>query len=131
MRVWEDAEERYGVFMTFGAYAALISPAPAKQYVSNESRTQDGKEYIGSMHFDERNITLPMGIKANSRSDFFEKFTDFVENVLTRQNIEMKTMYNDDIYRLRYKSISTLTEFNGKLGTFALQLIEPDPTNRA
>ena len=127
----KDAWTEYGIEMLFGAYAALICPAAAKEYVTNESRTEDGKEYAPGMRFDERSLSLPMGIRASDRSEFYDRFTRFVKDVCGAGDITISTKYDNNIYRCKYRSVTALTEYNGRKGTFTLNLTEKDPTDRS
>lgn len=125
-----DAWTSYGVEMLFGAYAALICPAPAKEYMTNESRLDNGKEYAEGMRFDERSIALPLGIRAKDRSEFYTRFTKFVNEVCASGDITIATKYDASVYKCKYKSVTALTEYNGRKGTFVLNLIEANPTDR-
>lgn len=126
----KDAWVEYGIDMLFGAYAALICPAAAKEYVTNEARTDHGKEYAEGMRFDERSIALPLGIRAKDRDEFYTRFTKFVKEVCAAGDIAISTGYDENIYYCKYKSVTALTEYNGRKGTFVLNLIEANPMNR-
>lgn len=126
----KDAWTTYGIGLQFGAYVALISPAPAKDYVTNTSRTENGTEYAAGMRFDERNISLPLNITAKDRASFFAAFTRFTNEVCAAGDIRITTKYDSSIYKCKYKSVAALTEYNGRKGTFSLNLTEPDPTDR-
>ena len=125
-----DAWTAYGIEMQFGAYAALISPAPAKDYVTNGSRTEHGVEYAPGTRIDEHSIALPLGMRAADRASFFRAFARFVGEVCQAGDITVTTKYDGNAYKCKYKSVTALAEYNGRKGTFALNLVEPDPTDR-
>lgn len=127
-----DADDTWGIIMWQGAFSALITPPPAKSYIINESRTRTGKEYDTTLvRMDERQLSLPLAIRATSRDAMYRQLMAFSQSVLETGMINITTKYQQNVvYRCVYKSITQLTEFNGRLAKFILTLVEPDPSDR-
>jgi len=128
----KDAATTWGVFMSDGALSALMTPAPMKAYIENESRAKNGKEVLGtSARIDSRDLTLTFCLKAPTRELFFTRYLAFVEE-LQKGTIAISTQYQPNvIYRCLYVSCSQFSQYNGRLGKFSLRLTEPNPANRS
>ena len=128
-----DAYTAFGIILAEGAVSALICPSPAKPYVVTNSRLEHGRRYHGEDMFreDERTLSLPFYIRANSRDDMFFLLDSFCDDVLYNHEFTLNTKYSDKVYHLVYKSCTQMLDFNGRCGKFMLQVVEPDPTNRS
>lgn len=124
----------YGLVLDESALAVLMTPAGHKEDVSNDSRIEHGVRVLRKSELarqDKRNLSLKIGIVAQSTSDFYTKYEKFCNDVLATGEVDIKTAYQPSvIYRCRYRSCETLTYYNGKVGKFTLKLVEPDPTDR-
>lgn len=128
-----DAFLRYGIILSEGAISALITPASMKDYITINSRLEDGTRYVTDSHLlkqSERSISLPFYIRARSRQDMYTKLNALCEEVLYKGSFTLKTKYANYTYTLIYKSCSQMQDFNGRAGKFSLSVIEPNPTKR-
>lgn len=128
-----DAFTRYGVNLEDGALSALMTPPPLKELIETKSRLIHGKKVVAKQpKYDEREITLPFHIIASSKSEFFQKYALFCEEVLAAGKFELVTKYQPTVvYRLVYLSCTQFRQFHQEMGVFSLKVCEPDPTDRA
>lgn len=124
----------YGLHLDETALAVLMTPAPNKDDISNTSRAEHGTRVIKdaeTVRKDKRSISLKVAVFAQSKAEFYEKYSRFCTDVLDKGEIDIETIYQPGvIYKCRYKSCEPLTYYNGRLGKFTLSLIEPNPKDR-
>jgi hypothetical protein len=127
-----DAYETWGVIMDDSSLSALMTPAANKEYISDESRLQHGRRMLTSnVKKDARDLSLRLEIWADNRTAFYTRYSAFC-SVLDSGVLHIKTKYQSGVvYKCIYQSCQQYTQFRGKVGKFALRLIEPNPTDRA
>lgn len=128
-----DAFERYGINLEDGALSTLMTPAPMKEFIEVKSRVRHGKNIITKEpKYDSREITLPFHIISKSKSEFFQKYNLFCDEVLAKGKFEIKTKYQPNVvYRLVYISCTQFRQFIQEMAVFSLKVSEPDPTDRS
>ena len=63
------------------ALTALMTPAPMKDFISNESRLEHGISVTNiNPKKAQRELTLVFNLIANSMEDFLQKYNDFCNN---------------------------------------------------
>lgn len=131
---WVDAYETWGVSFTDSSLSALLTPAPLKAPIENKSRLQHGKSLVQTSTYikkDEREVTIEMHIKANSRAGFISRYDSFCNDVLSKQFIEIRSGYTPSkVFHMTYESCSQFSEFIQQIAKFSLRLNEPNPDNR-
>lgn len=102
-----DAYTKWGVSLLQGSLAALMTPAPIKQIISNESRVAHGKEvYIKETYLDSREVSLQFSIVGKTQSQFNDNYTAFVEELQKGYiDIQVSSHYQE-AYHLVYNSCS-------------------------
>lgn len=135
----ETTEQRWGVFIAETSLTALMAPAPLKSYITNKSALSHGKQVLtdsGNLpKVDERDVQLVFAIHANTLAKFLMRYHSFCEE-LKKGAIDLTIRISDGdsymktTYYLNYLSCSQFSEYNGRLGRFALKLNEPNPANR-
>ena len=127
----KDAYVTWGISMDTSSLSALMTPAPNKDYIRNESRLEDGSRLIyDNPRKGERDLTLSLNLTAKNEDDFFSRYISFCEE-LEGGVLEISTRYQPDIvYKTVYKSCSQFTQFMRGMAKFSLKLLEPNPTNR-
>ncbi len=127
----KDAYSTWGLYFNGTAISALMTPAPAKDYVTSKSRLVDGSiADFSTVRIDARDVTLTFYISAKSEAAFLTQYASFCEE-LKKGLLVLHTSYQPDVYyRLRYVSCSQFSEFNRELAEFALKLTEDDPSDR-
>lgn len=135
----QTTEQRWGVTLAETSLTALMTPAPLKSYITNESALSHGKQVLtdsGNIpKVDARDVQLVFAIRASSLAKFLTQYYSFCEELkkgaldLTLHIWEGDS-YIKTTYYLNYVSCSQFSEYNGRLGRFVLKLNEPNPANR-
>lgn len=129
-----DAYERYGIILATTGLSVLMTPAPLKEWITNEVRTENGRRYATSQvpKLDERTFTLPIQLVATDEADFATKYGLFCDEVLVRGVIHISTIWEPGkVYKCVYQSCSQFTQFIQQIATFGLGLVEPNPADRS
>lgn len=128
-----DAWVSWGVRMGDGFLDEIDGFAPMKDYISNESRLENGKRVLTSvMKVASRSVTLHFLICGDSEEDYRTKRKAF-ETELRKGAVAINApKLGDDVYNLVYtgKSISYGLTTGRCTGEFSAKFDEPDPTNR-
>lgn len=130
-----DAFQTWGITPTDDAVTALMTPAPLKDYVSNESPLAAGKEMLSIGSYvpkaDSRDVQIKFNLCAATKAKFLANYNSFcTELAKGYMEITLPTVNPDVVYRCYYQSCSQYSQFNGKAAKFLLKVTEPDPTNR-
>lgn len=133
-----DAYTIWGVSLEDGAIAALMTPPSMKESIVNESRLEHGKRRVNLLvRMDERELTLPMHIVANSATEWYTKYSAFVAYLTSAEILEIVTSFQSGVaYKCIYQSCTQYSQFydpgdnRSGMAKFALKLIEPNPNDR-
>ena len=127
----QDAWTTWGIGMDSGSLGTLMAPPSLKEFVSNESRLEDGRQYIvTNAKMKERELTLRLHLHAPTAAVFYQRLNAFCKDVLAQGTVDISTCYQPDVvYHCIYLSCSQYTQFRGKVAKLALKLVEPKPLN--
>lgn len=141
----KDAYTEWGISMDGSALSTLMTPAPIKSLIENDSRLEHGKEMITSIakkygdtvkttestvKIDSRDLTLSFNITAKSETQFLERYSSFCKELETGL-LDISTSFQSGvIYHTIYQSCQQFSEFRLGIGKFTLKLTEPNPKNR-
>lgn len=128
----KDAYETWGISMDDTSLSALMTPPPAKSYITNDDRIRHGKEYIHEAVFiDSRDITLQLNLTAKDETQFFARYASFCE-LLAKGILNIETSFQPGVvYHCLYQSCSQFSQFMRGIGKFVLRITEMDPNNRS
>lgn len=125
-----DAFEEYGVSFPPSAINAIMTPASLKEFVTNESRDEDGSRVIfHNPRQAQRELTIEMHLHASSLRELIQRYKQLIrifESGMFTIELERNP---GDIYHFIYESCNSFS-MGEKLAKFVLKLIEPNPTNR-
>ena len=125
-----DAFEEYGVSFPPSAINAIMTPASLKEFVTNESRDEDGSRVIfQNPRQAQRELTIEMQLHASSLRELIQRYKQLIrifESGMFTIELERNP---GDIYHFIYESCNSFS-MGEKLAKFVLKLIEPNPTNR-
>lgn len=128
-----DALATWGIDIEDGGISALLTPAPAKDYITNNSRIEHGVRLVNeNPRYNSRQITIPIYLLADSQNDFFEKYYNFCK-VLEGGKLEISLKIKGQenvVYKCYYQSCTQFQQLMYGMAKFSLKLIEPDPTDR-
>ena len=132
-----DVTEQYGIIPLEGAIVALMTPVPNKEYVENKPTMAHGKQVlITNTYRDERDITLPIGIKASSQSAMLTSYNELCK-ILYGGKVDIRLMEGKanimggtTTYHLCYQSCAQVQTFFRGIAKFNIKFNEPNPNNR-
>lgn len=126
-----DAQAQYGVVFPPSAINAIMTPASLKEFVTNESRDEDGSRIIfHNPRQAQRELTIEMHLHASSQQQLISRYKQLIRIFEAGMfTIELVDRNPGDIYRFIYESCNSFS-MGERLAKFVLKLIEPNPTNR-
>lgn len=128
----KDAFTTWGCFLGNNSVDQLLTPAPAKKRLSNESRLLPGKQVIeGDNIVASRDVTLIVYFKGKGLADIYSKIENFTTELLTGISTFILTDLPLIKFKLDYDSASSLKQVNGKLAKISIKLNEPNPSDRS
>lgn len=128
----KDAFTEWGIRMGDGFLDTLNGYSPMKEYITNNDRTQDGVQYIGTPKVNERNVTLNFTLEGVDAPDFAAKNKAFA-SVMRQGDVTIQIPSDSpDVYHLKYtgKSCTFARNTERTFAKIGLAFIEPNPTNR-
>lgn len=127
---WVDADT-LGVSMGEDFINKLDEPLAFKDFVCDESRLINGKRYITSdAKFDSREVTLNFVVRSTDKS--YEENLGAFRKLLYQARFDIAVPALKTEYHFVYtgKNASYNVDIARTIGTLAVGLIEPDPTDR-
>lgn len=126
----KDAYTQWSITMDSTSLSSLLTPPPLKAYIENNSRTDDGRQYLSLGTVDARELSLNLNLTANNEEEFFQRYNSFCTE-LRNGELRISTKYQPEVvYNCLYVSCTQFTQFMRGIAKFTLKLREPDPTNR-
>lgn len=128
----KDIFVNYGATLIRGAYEALLTPAAAKSYISNESRMQHGVRMIANAEnarTQSREFVINILIEGSDEVSYLRQYEAFINDV-SAGLFELKVPRLGRIFKVVYSSCSKYGNYGLKKGIFALRLVEPNPKDR-
>lgn len=125
-----------GVSIEKGGYAALLTPAPLKDFVENNDPTKHGTEVLthksngdSLARVAERDVTLTFLITGTTEDDFMAKYAHFVA-LLHDGNINLHIPDLGRTFKLIYRNSTQYDNFRLKACKLAVKFREPNPSDR-
>lgn len=124
----------YGALLVKGAYEALLTPAPIKAVVQNDSRLQHGRRVIveqdgSSIKFDSREVTIPILFEGNTRGAYLSGLNSFTTAV-TSGLIEFACPSLGITFKLLYQRCQKSKDYGLTYGVYNFTFLEPNPNDR-
>lgn len=129
----KDAFIEYGIILANNSLSALMTPAPLKEWISNEVRSEDGTRYLVSdaPKQAKRDVSIIFQLVAQTEEQFARRYQKFCDEVLSLGIINLRTKWQPTIeYHFVYESCSQFNQFLLGIATFGLKMVEPNPTDR-
>lgn len=137
----QDAYSAWGVGLEDGALSELMAYPAVKEWITNESRLENGTRYTQPNLGDNtmtpmraaREITLPMHITAKTREEYLNRHGAFFAALMLTGDVNIRTKWQlTTMYRCKYLSCTQFTQYHddgGGIIRFALRLVEPNPND--
>lgn len=131
----KDAWTEWGINMGKGFKDTLDSFVPLKDYITNESALEHGRQVLFEVlpKVNYREFTLQFMLLGTDADDFREKRKAF-EAELQKGRVDLVVpSLGNEVYKLVYlgKNITYAMNRKGNFGTVAARFEEPNPTDRA
>ena len=130
---YEDVFTTYGICLLKGSYEKLLEYPTPKSLITWSDRRNNGVEYLAdgdTIRVDKKSVVINVVLLAKDEKDYYTKYEAFFKR-LTSGIIYMKIPTLGKVFKLVYSKQSNLTKLNKKSSIFALNLIEPNPTDRS
>ena len=130
---YEDVFTTYGICLLKGSYEKLLEYPSPKSLITWSDRRNNGVEYLAdgdTIRVDKKSVVINVVLLAKDEKDYYTKYEAFFKR-LTSGIIYMKIPTLGKVFKLVYSKQSNLVKLNKKSSTFALNLIEPNPTDRS
>lgn len=141
----KDAYTEWGISMDGSALSTLMTPAPTKSLIENDSRLEDGREVltsymkansdnstekVGMVKVDARDVTLSFNLTAKTEAEFLTRYWSFCSE-LEKGTLDISTSFLPNVvFHMIYQSCQQFSEFLLGIGKFTLRLTEPNPKDR-
>lgn len=125
--------DTFGVTLTRGWREALLTPAPVKSYVTNDSRLEHGTAIIASAKYakkDKRDVSISFLLEGTTESDYLEKYEKFLSKIAYNGEICLKVPCLKRVFKVVYTQCSKYGDYGLKKGNFTLRLTENNPNDR-
>ncbi len=123
----------FGVTLIRGWREALLTPAPVKSYVSNDSRLEHGISMVATADcakVNQREIDLPMFLEGETEDDYLDKLEKLFNKIAYSGEIYMKVPVLKRVFKFVYSQCTKFGDYGLNKGNFTLKLVEPNPKDR-
>lgn len=121
----------FGATLLAGAYSALMTPAPLKDFIENNDRSKDGTDVlVNNPRKAERDVTLSFLIEGSSKEDYHTHYSTFLSE-LYKGKILLYVEELDETFRLLYANATQFENWRLHACRIAVKFREPNPANRA
>ena len=129
---YEDVFTIYGICLLKGSYEKLLEYPSPKSLITWSDRRNNGVEYLAdsdTMRVDKKNVSISVLLMAENESDYYQKYEALFKRI-TSGILYLKIPTLGKVFKLVYSKQSNLTKLNKKSSIFALNFVEPNPTDR-
>ena len=125
--------DAFGITLVRGWRDALLTPAPVKGYVTNDSRLEHGQSVIAAPKYakkDKRDVSISFFLEGNSEEDYLQKYEAFLNKIAYSGEFCLKVPRLKRVFKLVYTQCSQFRDYGLKKGKFVLKLTEYNPNDR-
>lgn len=125
--------DTFGITLVKGWREALLTPAPVKEYVINDSRLQHGQSVIATPKFakkDKRDVSISFFLEGETEEEYLQRYEDFLNKIAYSGEFCLKIPQLKRIFKLVYSQCSQFGDYGLKKGKFVLKLTEYNPDDR-
>lgn len=125
--------DTFGITLIRGWREALLTPAPVKEYVTNDSRLQHGQSVIATPKYakkDKRDVSITFFLEGKTEEEYLQRYEDFLNQIAYSGEFCLKIPQLKRIFKLVYSQCSQFGDYGLKKGKFVLKLTEYNPDDR-
>ena len=125
--------DTYGITLIRGWREALLTPPAVKEYITNESRLQDGVSVIAKPEYAKkakREISLSFYLEGQDETDYLQKYEAFLNKIAYKGEFYLKVPCLGRVFKLVYSQCSQYGDYGLKRSKFTLKLTEYNPNDR-
>ena len=111
----------------------MLTPAPVKGYVTNDSRLEHGQSVIAAPKYakkDKRDVSISFFLEGNSEEDYLHKYEAFLNKIAYSGEFCLKVPRLKMVFKLVYTQCSQFGDYGLKKCKFVLKLTEYNPNDR-
>lgn len=123
----------FGITLVKGWREALLTPAPVKDYVINDSRLEHGQSVIATQKYakkDKRDVSISFFLEGKTEEEYLQRYEDFLNKIAYSGEFCFKIPQLKRIFKLVYSQCSQFGDYGLKRGKFVLKLTEYNPDDR-
>lgn len=125
--------DTFGITLVRGWREALLTPAPVKSYVTNNSRLEHGQSVIATSKYakkDKRDLSISFFLEGNSQEDYLKKYESFLDKIAYSGQFCLKVPCLRRVFKLVYSQCSQFGDYGLKKGKFTIKFTESNPNDR-
>lgn len=125
--------DTFGITLIRGWREALLTPAPVKSYVTNNSRLEHGQSVIATSKYvkkDKRDVSISFFLEGNSQEDYLKKYESFLDKIAYSGQFCLKVPCLRREFKLVYSQCSQFGDYGLKKGKFTIKFTESNPNDR-
>ena len=125
--------DTFGITLVRGWREALLTPAPVKSYVTNNSRLEHGQSVIATSKYakkDKRDVSISFFLEGNSQEDYLKKYESFLDKIAYSGQFCLKVPCLRRVFKLVYSQCSQFGDYGLKKGKFTIKFTESNPNDR-
>ena len=122
-----------GITLVKGWREALLTPAPVKDYVTNDSRLEHGQSVIATPKYakkDKRDVSISFFLEGKTEEEYLQRYENFLDKIAYSGEFCLKVPQLKRIFKLVYSQCSQFGDYGLKRGKFVLKLTEYNPDDR-
>lgn len=123
----------FGITLVKGWREALLTPAPVKDYVTNDSRLEHGQSVIATPKYakkDKRDVSISFFLEGKTEEEYLQRYENFLDKIAYSGEFCLKVPQLKRIFKLVYSQCSQFGDYGLKRGKFVLKLTEYNPDDR-
>ena len=123
----------FGITLIKGWREALLTPAPVKDYVTNDSRLEHGQSVIATPKYakkDKRDVSISFFLEGKTEEEYLQRYENFLNKIAYSGEFCLKVPQLKRIFKLVYSQCSQFGDYGLKRGKFVLKLTEYNPDDR-
>jgi len=125
-----DALSKWGAILESESIGILMAPPPLKNILENDIPSVDGVEIYDNAKIDKRKLSISFLMASKNKSEALALYNSFQQELFNGRFTLKIPMLNLK-FRLLYQSCAAYRPWFDGISKIVINVVEPDPTNRA